>query len=207
MTNKDKNNIIRKVGKIMGQRSQIYVRYNKDGINYLTARHYGWNYGERMISRCRHTIEWIKEYLEYDWHLSTDTEKLKRILDVNFDMKDVVLGQDIVQDYYTHFKEFDKFNDFVFRMQHNNDGKLFIDVKEDTIKYAFLDYDCDTDNVMDAEQYMDWDIENWRQNKYIDDEQKSLCESNLKEIADIASLMTKEEVEDFINCDYISDIK
>lgn len=40
----------------MGQRSQIYVRYNKkdmNGVNCkkLIANYYQWNYGERMISR------------------------------------------------------------------------------------------------------------------------------------------------------------
>ena len=59
----------------MGQRSQIYVRYNKDGINHLIARYYQWNYGERMISRCKHSIEWIKSILDYDWYLTTETEK------------------------------------------------------------------------------------------------------------------------------------
>ena len=46
----------------MGQRSQIFVRYQEtDGTRKLVARYYGWNYGERMISRARHTIEWLKE--------------------------------------------------------------------------------------------------------------------------------------------------
>ena len=41
----------------MGQRSQIYVRYtNEKGEHFLTARYFGWNYGERMISRARHTL-------------------------------------------------------------------------------------------------------------------------------------------------------
>ena len=50
----------------MGQRSQIYVRYQKDDANYLVARYYQWNYGERMISRCRHTLEWIREHIRFD---------------------------------------------------------------------------------------------------------------------------------------------
>ena len=34
----------------MGQRSQIFVRYQEtDGTRKLVARYYGWNYGERMI--------------------------------------------------------------------------------------------------------------------------------------------------------------
>lgn len=34
----------------MGQRSQIYVRYNE---KLLFARYFQWNYGTRMISRAR----------------------------------------------------------------------------------------------------------------------------------------------------------
>lgn len=185
----------------MGQRSQIYVRYTKDGKKYLTARYYQWNFGERMISRCRHTIEWIKEYLEYDWHLTTETEKLKRILDTNFDMKDVVLGQDIVKEWKEDFPE-ENFNEFVFKYQDNNDGKLLIDIKDGIIKYAFLDWNCNTDKIMSAARYMNWNSKGWRTSEYIDKEQKALCVRNIKYISKHAQLMTKEEVEEFINYNY-----
>ena len=50
----------------MGQRSQIYVRYNKNNTQKgLIANYYGWNYGERMISRARWGIEFIKEHFKY----------------------------------------------------------------------------------------------------------------------------------------------
>lgn len=188
----------------MGQRSQIYVRCFKDGKYYLTARYYQWNYGERMISRCRYALEWIKEYMEYDWHLTTETKKLKRILDTNFDMKDVVLGCDIIKEWKEWCCDYpeDKFNDYVFKGQDNNDGKLFIDIKDGIIKYAFLDWDCNTNKIMSAAQYMNWDSKGWRASEYIDDEQKAACESNIKEIKKLATLMTKEEVENFINCEY-----
>ena len=68
----------------MGQRSQIYVRYTKDNKHYLTARYFGWNYGERMISRCRYSLEWIKEMARHDWLFTTEKTKLERILEVNF---------------------------------------------------------------------------------------------------------------------------
>lgn len=187
----------------MGQRSQIYVRYNK---KLVITNYYQWNYGERMISRARYGIEYIKEnYLEYrDW-IFNDTsylKKLSRIFDVNFDMKDVAISQDIIEEWKEQFPE-DNFNDFVFKFQGNNDGKLFVDISEDgIIKYAFLDYECNTEHIMSAGQYMDWDSEEWKESEYIDDEQKTLCEENLKEIDKMAILMTKEEVEDFINYDY-----
>lgn len=188
----------------MGQRSQIYIRYHKDGKDYLIARYYQWNYGERMISRCKHSIEWIESVLNYDWYLTTETEKLKRILDVNFDMQDIVIGSDIIKEYMEDesWREECSFNEFVFKCQDNNDGKLFINIRDGEIKYAFLDYDCNTNNIMNAEQYMNWDSENWITNEYIDDEQKLICFNNIQAISKMAELMTQEELEDFINCDY-----
>lgn len=190
----------------MGQRSQIYVRYNKDGINYLIARYYQWNYGERMISRCRYGIEWIKEMIPYDWYFTSETEKLKRILDVNFDMKDIVLGCDIIKEYSedTYWKDKNySLNDYVFECQDNNDGKLFIDIKDGIIKYAFLDSECHTEHIMNAEQYMNWDCENWLTDEYIDEEDKLICFNNIKTINEIAQLMTEEEIKDFIHCEYV----
>lgn len=60
---------------------------------------------------------------------------------------------------------------------------------------------------MDAKQYMDWDSEDWKHSKYIDDEQKELCEKNLSEIDKMASLMNKEEVENYINYNYVDDME
>lgn len=191
----------------MGQRSQIYIRCRKDGKNYLTANYYQWNYGERMISRCRHGLEWIKMYLDvgFDWYLTTETTKLSRIFDVNFDMKDIVPSCDIIKEWKEYAPE-DAFNDYVFLYQDNNDGKLLIDIDVDdkVIKYAFLDSGCNTEKIMSAAKYMNWDHKGWRKNEYIDDEQKALCEANIKEIKKLATLMTKEEVEDFLNCTYVN---
>ena len=81
----------------MGQRSQIFVRYQEtDGPRKLVARYYGWNYGERMISRARHTMEWLKENYEL---ISFYAEKIPRILDTNFDMRDCVISSDILKEY------------------------------------------------------------------------------------------------------------
>lgn len=189
-------------GKYMGQRSQIYVRYNK---KLVVTNYYQWNYGERMISRARYGIEYIrKNYLEYrDWIFNDESnmEKLRRIFDVNFDMKDIVMSSDIVHEWKEQFAE-NNFNEFVFRMQGNNDGKLFVDISEDGIvKYAFLDCECDTDHIMNATQYMDWNSEEWEKSEYISEEGKQSCKENLEKIEEMAALMTKLELEDFINYD------
>lgn len=187
----------------MGQRSQIYVRYQKDGVNYLTARYYQWNYGERMISRCRHTIEHIKEIINWDWYFTTETETLKRYLDVNFDMKSIVIGHDIIEEWkeWPHQAE-TTFNEYVFFQQDNNDGKLFIDIKDGVIKYAFVDCDYHTEHIMNARQYMDWDYEDWLDSEYLDAEARQTCINNFEAIESLAELMTEEELDEFINADY-----
>ena len=58
------------------------------------------------------------------------------------------------------------------------------------------------DRVMSAAQYMNWNHKQWRQSKYINKEQKALCEKNIRQIPRIAQLMTIEELNDFINDDY-----
>lgn len=188
----------------MGQRSQIYVRYIK---KLVVTNYYQWNYGERMISRARYGIEYIKEnYLEYrTWIFNneSDMEKLRRIFDVNFDMKDIIMSIDIIKEWKEQFSEDESFNNYVFKLQGNNDGKLFVDISEDgTIKYAFLDCECNTDHIMNATQYMDWNIEEWRKSEYISEEGKQSCKENLEKIEEMAALMTKSELEDFINNDY-----
>lgn len=185
----------------MGQRSQIYIRCRKDGQNYLTARYYQWNYGERMISRCRHTLDWINALIERVWYFTTDTEKLIRILDTNFDMVDVTLSCDIVKE-YNELGEGCTFSDYVFRQQDNNDGQLYIDIDGGNIKYAFLTNEFNLDKIMTATQYMDWNKPEWEKSQYITDEQKVLCSDNLKAIPKIAELMTRDELEEFINADY-----
>ena len=188
----------------MGQRSQIYVRYTNDkGEHFLTARYFGWNYGERMVSRARHTMEWILDNFRYGQHyLSTDNTKLVRIIDTNFDMHDVVISSDIIEEYFEYFSD-ESFADNVFKFQDNNDGKLFIDVHPNgVIKYAFIDSSCNLDKPKGGLGYMWWNHKNWRQSEYINDEQKEKCEANCKYLRDNFKLMTTKELKDFVSCDY-----
>ena len=191
----------------MGQRSQIYVRYtDENNKHYLIANYYQWNYGERMVSRARHSIEWIQSNLKYTWYFTSEKTKLQRILDVNFDMKDIVISQNIIKEFYEYIKSNPKedatLNDYVFYWQDNNDGKLFVDIKGNEIKYCFLNQECDTTKIMSASKYMNWNVPGWRVSQYIDDKQKEFCKNNLKEIPKLAKLMTKKEIEDFLICHY-----
>ena len=187
----------------MGQRSQIYVRFTREnGEKYLYARYYGWNYGERMVSRAKHSLEWIQSMKNYFHVFTHEPQRLIRILDTNFDMQDVVISSDLIKEWNDDFSE-ENFNDYVFKWADNNDGKLFIDIKEgeNIIKYAFTD-GYQMDRVMSAAQYMQWNHKKWRDSKYISKEQKSLCEKNIRQIPRIAQLMTKQELDEFISCDY-----
>lgn len=206
----------------MGQRSQIYFRINKpDGKYDLIARYYQWNYGTRMVSRARHTIQWIIQNKKYPFMFQKGMDghkKLARIMDVNFDYHDVVLSLDILKEYeegyYTETGE-------IFTGQDNNDGQLLINMHVDydkkdkegndkvTIKYAFLDYS--SEYLGNADKYMQWNThygeegEPWRENSYIKDEVK-YTDRNINYLEKHAKLMTEDEVKEYINHDYVADM-
>lgn len=121
----------------MGQRSQIFVRYEEKGTKKLIARYYQWNFGETMISRARYSIEWLKEHYIYPWSIQ---EKLYRIMDTNFDYIDVVKSSDIIKEYVAENWQVEySLTEFLFQRQDNNDGKLLIDIDESgEVKFAFL---------------------------------------------------------------------
>ncbi len=195
----------------MGQRSQIYVRYNTGNGKGLIANYYGWNYGERMISRARWGIERIMASLEYALYYRNKSNviQLSRVFDTNFEMHDYQISCDIVKEWEEEFPD-ENFNDYVFHKQHNNDGKLLVDIGNGIVKYAFLDCDADSSNIMDAEAYMCWNNRMgnmWRQSEYLSQETASVCEKNIAAISAMAQLMTKEEVEEFVSYDYLGDIR
>ena len=191
----------------MGQRSQIYLRYNG---KLVFANYYQWNYGERMISRARWGIEYVRKFVDekYDFVFrdSAYITRMSRVFDTNFDMKDVALSCDIVKEWAELFSD-EPFNDFVFNQQDNNDGQLYVDIKDGKIYYGFRDWtihkDGSTDDViMDAAEYMDWDGNDWENSEYITDEQKEACRKNIKAIEEMAELMTLEQLDDFIHGEY-----
>ena len=204
----------------MGQRSQIYVRYPKGSEKTseekgLIANYYGWNYGERMVSRARYAIEHITDlFMQKDYNIYNFPEKVKqlsRICDTNFDMHDVQISCDIIQEWRENFtfpqSLDDDFNDAVFREQDNNDGKLFIDIQADVIKYAFTDDDITL--IMTAEEYAIWDNADnpdWKEehlaNNWITAEAITAFEDNCKAIKEKAVLMTEEELKEFIEYKY-----
>lgn len=186
----------------MGQRSQIFVRYEENGQKKMIARYYQWNYGERMISRARYGIEWLKKMYKYSFEIE---RKLYRILNVNFDMIDYAISSDIIKEFIDNGWGNDGYtlNSFLFYQQDNNDGKLFIDVLSNgTIKYAFLDYD--NKKIMSGTEYMKWDRgKGWKNpTEYFDQEDIDICIKNIKEINKMATKMTADEVKEFMEMDY-----
>ena len=199
----------------MGQRSQIYLRYNG---KLIFANYYQWNYAERMISRARYGLEWIKEYMEYDFVFRDESyiTKMRRVFDVNFDMHDVQLSCDIVKEWEEQFSDED-FNTVVFNWQDNNDGQLYIDIKDDQIFYCFRDWTnhedgTTSDVLMSAEEYMVWDrSKHWDfpadhnpafDDCYLTTEEINTCRANIKAIDEMAELMTMEQLDDFIHGNY-----
>lgn len=189
----------------MGQRSQIYIRiwdnYNKNFKLY--AKYYGWNYGERMISRAKHGISYIKEHLKYIDIASTQ-EKINRIFDINFDMQDILLTSDIIKEWLEEFSDYYDANEYIFNYVDNNDGKLFIDItKEGEIKYCFTDYDL---KILTPTKYMDWDCSEWKNSEYLSEDEIKTCKENIEDIIKNAKLMTKQELQQFIKFDYSKQI-
>lgn len=191
----------------MGQRSQIYVKVdNKLEI----ANYYQWNYGTRMISRAKYGIEWIQKNINYPYTLKRngyEFEKFRRIWDVNFDYKDIIISSDIFKDWEYDKQYFENFNKYCYLQQDNNDGKLFIavDTNNQTIKFTFTD--CDL-NILSPDQYMDWDCEGWRKKDfgYIDAKEKQQCYKNIRDINSMAEQMSQEELLNFIETTSIEEL-
>ena len=192
----------------MGQRSQIYIRWHVTDSHGrchegLIARYFGWNYGIRMISRAKSILKEIQdEFLDYPYLFSVPSyiKKLERYCDVNFDMQSIEMSSDIIEEVKEQFPDNTR---FLFE-QDNNNGQLFIDVSESEIKYGFMEFfDCNT--VMDADKYMEWDrnnsgLPNWHvPDKYVSISEIQYTEDNIKAINIIASLMTIEEIREFID--------
>lgn len=192
----------------MGQRSQIYVRYDdtfynektreQEDVKSLIANYYQWNYAERMISRARHGMEWMQENAKYSWNIN---EVGRMIFDVNFDMRDMARHCDILEEWRDQSRNSD-FNGYIFN-QDNNDGKLLVDVSKDgTIKYAFLDRNNDLNKIMNAAEYMEWDVGSDFHERYAEEMKQALM-NNIDWLDKNATMMTREEVQQFLEYDYM----
>ena len=191
----------------MGQRSQIYIRIlDENNSITLFAKYFGWNYGERMISRARYGIEYLKDSLKY-LALDSTRARINRYFDFNFDMKDVLLSSDILEELREEYWGDREFNNrYIFLEQANNDGKLFIDCnqKSGEIKYCFTDYDL---NILSPLEYLKWDMNSSLESfKKDNTEEYNICKKNIEYLSKNAKLMTFDELKNFINQDYSKQI-
>ena len=189
----------------MGQRSQIYVIY-KDNQNRdcISATYFQWDYGERMVSRARYLMGWLKgqnTFYAVDsyniFSLSYVAYKIRYIASVNFDYKDVVIGQDLIEEWkaYKQGVPNANLNDYIFYAD-NNDGCLFIDARISShLRYAFTTWDY-KDGVMGPEAYLKWN----QTPKKIRD--TKFTKRNINWITHNAKLMKKAELEAILKATY-----
>lgn len=206
----------------MGQRSQIYCIVKKDNDYTLTADYFQWNYGERMLSRVKGTLEnIIDKYLKYPYLLTDKYEHKKVIaplMAINWDMHDIAKYSDIVQEFTEdigcwHSKGNTLAKDFresVFGGQDNNDGQAYIYVdlndKENPVKIGFTKYDYEPGvEVYDANRYL---LENlsgdkpWqdymRESEYYDIDTIKYTSANIDYIKEHSSQLTSQELEQIV---------
>lgn len=177
--------------KIMGQRSQIFVRFEKNpGEKEIVARYYKWNCGDQMISIVYHTIEWLKKHLDLNncgsgQYLLWNQKEFIRILGTKYDLGDVVIITDILNKYGDYWKD-------------DNDGKVLIDIQCDgAIKYALL---IRNNTLCNPSEYMLWNlwIESILPNKPIPRRMIDNIGNHIQELSESAMLMTEEEVKEFM---------
>lgn len=201
----------------MGQRSQIYFRVNtREGKYILVARYFGWNYGTRMISRARGTLQWLeseKQFPAMFYKGSEQITKLQRIMEINWDYHDIVLSQDIINE----VREGQYSPDGIFKGQDNNDGQLIIDMiinwkrtnkkGDHPVKFKCAFLDCTSKLLGNGNAYMDWEsdglVKPWKE---CYPKEVAFTERNIRYIDKHAELMTEEEVEAYISYDYAKDM-
>jgi len=186
----------------MGRRSQIYIRYNG---KLIVANYYQWNYGERMISRCRSILDYLGSMLEYKFMFSDENEieTLKRYCDVNFDYRDIVRSHDIFKEWSEYARD-TNINDWFYLYQDNNDGQLFIDIIGNIIKYAFrvIDYESITQKytgAVSASEY--WSRYSGYYSYKGDNEITKMAQENVDFIESNYELMTDEELNQFLTAE------
>ena len=207
----------------MGQRSQIYIRYN-NGKN-MVARHLQWNYGFYMINRAYQILDYLNKHCKYKYNNFTpeefefsnrdrdDLDILKTLIEYNFTIGSVVRSCDLFKEEYEyHYGKEEKPEKIKIDpyWQDNNNGMLYVDIQGNNnedfkIKYAFNwgdEDNSDTTSLITAEQYYsvfkEYDYEH-----HFDEEDKKEIEKQIAFI-DSFELMSKEEFKNMFDTEYES---
>ena len=152
----------------MGQRSQIYIRYNNS--ESLVAYHLQWNYGRFMINRTYQLLNFISKNIKssYSNFLSENFETANRgeyredirilsnLIQINTICGSYVAGIDLVQEQkeWGQYKTEDKFKINPLD-QDNNNGILVIDITEDKEGKPKIKYGL-TVGYENEGKYKDW---------------------------------------------------
>lgn len=184
----------------MGQRSEIYVAYETKNGKKIVGRWFGWNYGERMISRVTYTAEYLKAHIEYEIR----KESLVSIIETNFDFVDHQVTDNLVgeRNGKAGINIEEGWNGL-------NDGRAFIYIALDgTISYCFTNnhelkpLNCDEYMLFDTESC--YDEYKWSNETFRKSDKMKKCRSNIKWLKENAKVMTQKELEEFINAVYIA---
>lgn len=182
----------------MGQRSEIYVAYETNAGKEIVGRYFGWNYGERMISRVAYTALYLKNHIQY----GIKKESLVPVIEMNFDMVDHQITESLVYD--GRGKQKISVSDDGL-----NDGRAFIYITLDgSISYCFTNnhelkpLDCDEYMLFDTESC--YDEYKWSNEEYRKSNKMKKCRSNIRWLKKNAKLMSQKELEEFINAKYIA---
>ena len=205
----------------MGQRSQIYIRYN-NGKN-MVARHLQWNWGFYMINRANQLLDYLDKHCKSKYNNFTtenfdfsnrerdDLFILQSLIEMNLTVGSIVRTHDLFKEKYDYFypenEKPDKMKLNPYK-EDNNNGMLYIDIQgtnnEDCkIKYAFnwgYEDSDDTKRLITAKEYYslfkEYDYEH-----NLDEEDKKLIEDQIKFI-DSHELMTEEEFNEMFDTEY-----
>lgn len=212
----------------MGQRSQIYIRYNNSET--LVARHLQWNWGEYMIARANQLLEFISKnikvnysnFLSEHFEISNhgeyreDLKILDSLTSLNTNIGSYVGNVDLIEEkliYNCNDKSF-KFDP---ERQDNNDGILVIDIKENEdgqteIKYGFSTWKRDGFKMCSALKYINEYKENldYRLELCKTEEDKQKVEKDwntyiekAKDIDKRYGLLSQKEYEDIFDKEYL----
>lgn len=199
----------------MSDKSSIIVRYNlnlgdRSGKGFI-VNHYHWCFADEMISRVAQGIQYFiacaDDLVSMFQPLEQDRTyiKVRRAFDVDFETHHINVSDDGVTEVKKRYNdgeiEYENINDELFWCD-TTTGQVLVDItntdSDFIIKYAYVRNIYDRENIMDAEAYM----KDYR----IDDDERLF---SYKEFFRYDfNLMTREEVEEFINTscyDYIYD--
>lgn len=159
----------------------------------------------------------IVDYIGAEVYLTTETSKLRRIMDVNWDMHDITLSSDIVKEFTDDYEEYWKtegntyaqdFFDFCFSGQDNNNGQVYmyidLDVEKPKVKMCFTENAFNEEsNVLNADGYLTSDLLHgepgtWQEymagSHYYGKETIEYTKENVRYISEHSGMLEKEEL-------------